>query len=79
MAPNAYRRATPLGVIESFDCNPNGGVQRDPSGVGGNAAPPCFVAPPELFQNQKYPRLRRGQAPVVPAPKGEEGNRPARP
>ena len=34
VAPNAYDRAIPLGVIESFDCDPNGGEQRNPSGVG---------------------------------------------
>jgi hypothetical protein len=79
IAPNAYNRAIPLGVIESFDCNPSGGEQRNPSGTGGNAAPPCFVAPAQLFQDQQYPRLRPGQAPVVDAPTGTEGNSPARP
>jgi ABC-type transporter Mla subunit MlaD len=79
VVPNAYQRAIPLGVIESFDCNPSGGEQPDPSGVGGNAAPPCFVAPKQLFQDQKYPRLRRGHAPVVAAPTGTQGNSPARP
>ncbi|MEA2330804.1 MAG: phospholipid/cholesterol/gamma-HCH transport system substrate-binding protein [Thermoleophilaceae bacterium] len=79
IAPNAYQRAVPLGVIESFDCNPNGGEQRDPAGAGTDAEPPCFVAPAQLFGDEKYPRLRRGHAPVVPAPKGREGNRPARP
>jgi virulence factor Mce-like protein len=79
IAPNAYQRAIPLGVIESFDCNPNGGEQPDPSGVGGNAEPPCFVAPEQLFQDQKYPRLRRGHAPVVSAPKGTQGKSPATP
>ena len=79
VAPNAYQRAIPLGVIESFSCAPAGGVQRDGSGTGGDTAPPCFVAPEELFQDQKYPRLRRGRAPVVDAPKGRAGNRPATP
>jgi hypothetical protein len=79
IAPNAYQRAIPLGVIESFDCNPNGGEQRDASGTGGNAAPPCFVAPAQLFQDQKYPRLRSGHAPVVDAPRGTEGTSPAKP
>jgi virulence factor Mce-like protein len=79
VAPNAYQRAVPLGVIESFDCDPNGGEQRDPSGVGGTAEPPCFVAPRQLFQNQKYPRLAPGRAPVVDAPEGTEGTEPARP
>jgi ABC-type transporter Mla subunit MlaD len=79
LAPNAYPRAIPLGVIESFDCNPNGGEQRDASGSGGDAEPPCFVAPAQLFQDQQFPRLRRGRAPVVSAPTGTEGNEPARP
>jgi phospholipid/cholesterol/gamma-HCH transport system substrate-binding protein len=79
LAPNAYVRAIPLGVIESFDCDPSGGEQRDASGVGGNAAPPCFVQPPQLFQDQQFPRLRSGRAPVVDAPSGDEGNSPARP
>jgi virulence factor Mce-like protein len=79
IAPNAYDRATPLGVIESFDCRPNGGEQRDGEGEGENAEPPCFEAPPLLWGSQKYPRLRRGKAPFVPAPKGREGRRPATP
>jgi phospholipid/cholesterol/gamma-HCH transport system substrate-binding protein len=79
VAPNAYNRAVGLGVIESFDCHANGGEQRNPSGVGVSAEPPCFVAPPLLFQDQKYPRLRRGRAPLVPPPQGREGNTPARP
>ena len=79
VAPNAYGRAIPLGVIESFDCRPNGGEQRNPSGEHVDAHPPCFVAPPQLFQDQKYARVRRGQAPVVAPPQGREGNRPATP
>lgn len=78
IAPNAYARATPLGAIESFDCNPSG-EQRDPSGSGGSAAPPCFVAPEQLFQDERYPRLRAGHAPVVDPPRGTEGSSPARP
>jgi virulence factor Mce-like protein len=79
IAPNAYQRAVPLGVIESFDCNPNGGEQRDASGSAGNAEPPCFVAPAQLFQRQKYPRLRSGHAPVVNPPTGTQGTAPAKP
>jgi phospholipid/cholesterol/gamma-HCH transport system substrate-binding protein len=79
VAPNAWSRAGGLGVIESFDCDPNGGEQPDPSGSGVAAEPPCLVAPPLLFQDQKYPRLRRGLAPLVPAPEGREGNEPATP
>ena len=78
-APNAYPRAVPLGAIESFDCKPSGGEQRNASGSGETAAPPCFSAPPLLWGKQKYPRLRRGKAPFVPAPQGTEGTRPATP
>jgi phospholipid/cholesterol/gamma-HCH transport system substrate-binding protein len=77
IAPNAYARAIGLGVAENFDCRPNGGEQRNPSGSGVEAEPPCFVAPPLIFQDQKYPRLRRGRARFVPAPEGREGNAPA--
>jgi virulence factor Mce-like protein len=78
-APNAYNRAIPLGVIESFDCRPNGGEQRNPEGEGEEAEPPCFVQPPLLWGGDRYPRLRRGVAPSVPAPQGREGREPATP
>jgi phospholipid/cholesterol/gamma-HCH transport system substrate-binding protein len=82
VAPNARWRAIGLGTIESFDCNPSGGEVRDPVDSPAIAkAPPCFVAPPSLFQDQKYPRLRRGRAPLVTAPVGgsRAGNSPAVP
>jgi phospholipid/cholesterol/gamma-HCH transport system substrate-binding protein len=79
VAPNGYDRAVPLGAIESFDCKPSGGEKRDASGSGENAAPPCFSAPPLLWGHQKFPRLRRGKAPFVPAPQGTEGTSPATP
>lgn len=82
LAPNARWRATGLGVIESFDCDPSGGELRDPVESPAIAkAPPCFVAPPSLFGDQKFPLLRRGQAPLVPGPVNgnREGNAPASP
>jgi virulence factor Mce-like protein len=79
IAPNAYDRAVPLGAIESFDCKPSGGEQRNATGTGETSAPPCFEAPPLLWGKQKYPRLRRGKAPFVPAPKGRAGTAPATP
>jgi phospholipid/cholesterol/gamma-HCH transport system substrate-binding protein len=82
VAPNARARAIGLGVIESFDCRPSGGEVRDPIDNAGIAtAPPCFVAPPSLFQDQKFSRLRRGRAPFIPGPiEGSRiGNSPARP
>ncbi|MBD0282183.1 MAG: MCE family protein [Thermoleophilaceae bacterium] len=69
LAPNAFSRRIGLGVLESFDCRPSGGEVVDPIDDAGIAtAPPCFVAPPSLFQDQKFPRLRRGRAPFVEAP-----------
>ncbi|MGH2782845.1 MAG: hypothetical protein ACRDLA_15830, partial [Thermoleophilaceae bacterium] len=62
-----------------FDCNPNGGEQRNPSGSGEDAEPPCFVAPPHLYQDDNFPRLTRGRAPFTPAPVGREGNSSAIP
>jgi phospholipid/cholesterol/gamma-HCH transport system substrate-binding protein len=79
VAPNAYNRAIGLGVIENFDCAPNGGEQRNPSGSGENAEPPCFEQPPLLWGREKFPRLRRGRAPFVDAPTGREGMQPATP
>jgi phospholipid/cholesterol/gamma-HCH transport system substrate-binding protein len=82
LAPNARWRATALGVIESFDCDPAGGEVRDPVDNPSTArTPPCFVAPPSLFNDQKYPRLRRGRAPYVPGPANgsRAGNSPATP
>ena len=79
IAPNAYDRATPLGVIESFDCKNNGGEQRDGGGEAEEAEPPCFEAPPLLWDGRKFPRLTRGKAPPVPAPQGREGSSPATP
>jgi phospholipid/cholesterol/gamma-HCH transport system substrate-binding protein len=82
LAPNARWRGTALGVIESLDCRPSGGEQADPVEAPAIAkAPPCFVSPPSLFQDEKYPRLRRGRAPLVLGPIGgdREGNAPASP
>ncbi len=79
LAPNAWERSIGLGAIEAFDCGPAGGERPNPSGTNGTSAPPCFVAPPLLFQHQQYPRLRSGHAPLVPAPRGRAGNSPARP
>jgi len=79
IAPNAYDRAVPLGAIESFDCKPAGGEKRNPTGSDETAAPPCFEAPPLLWGHRKFPRLTRGKAPFVPAPKGREGTAPATP
>ena len=86
LAPNFGERGQPLGAFESFDCRPSG-IQRDPVREHGTA-PPCFVAPPSLFSNRQYTRLRRGQVPSLTRlspPSGRpphgtlRGTRPARP
>ena len=68
VAPNAYERATPLGVIESFDCKPNGGEQREPG---------------RLRRGSRAALLRGAAAPVgepeVPAPAPRKGARSYRP
>jgi virulence factor Mce-like protein len=83
-APNAYRRAQSFGTIESFDCKQpdgpgRGGPQRDPDPTNGGGAPPCFVAPPSLFNGKQFPQPQRGVTPRRQAPKASEGIRPARP
>jgi virulence factor Mce-like protein len=57
---------TPLEPLDTF-----------PIQIG--SEPPCFVQAPFQFQNQHFPRLVRGQAPIVPPPTGREGTRPAQP
>ena len=89
---NNYIRAPAEGVTESFDCKPSNGqvtnpIDPDPTdpskGFGPNspnAAPPCFVQPPSLYDGLMFPRLDKGHAPNVPAPQGNEGkNGPAVP
>jgi phospholipid/cholesterol/gamma-HCH transport system substrate-binding protein len=96
IAANNYVRGPAFGVIESFDCRntgaPGNGQVTDPidpdpndptAAFGpdaGNAAPPCFVQPPELWDKLRFPRLDRGKAPLVPNPKGNESTEgPAEP
>jgi virulence factor Mce-like protein len=66
--PNAYIRLRSTGIMESFDCKPNGGEQRDPR----EGFPPCFVEPDELWDGKKFPRLIRGRAPLRPTPLGNQ-------
>jgi phospholipid/cholesterol/gamma-HCH transport system substrate-binding protein len=112
VAPNAYRRAAPLGTLESGDCDNVGGGRSNPadgqvttfgqlstslgplaplvngllgSGLGPDfpvqfdQSPPCFVQPPQLFQNQQFPKLERGKVEIENPPTGLQGTRPATP
>jgi virulence factor Mce-like protein len=77
LAPNAYTRAAKMGVIESLSCANAGGQQTNPD--PNNAAPPCYVQPPLLFNGKDFPLLQKGEAPVKPAPGTYDGTKPARP
>jgi virulence factor Mce-like protein len=91
VAPNNYRRSVKFGVPESFDCIPDhpdaadgqgrtGGQygRKDPVDAGGEELPPCAVQPPFLWDGKYYPRLERNKAPLVAAPFGLQGTKPAR-
>jgi len=70
-APNYLKRQRLFGIPESFDCVAAGGEKRDPE----NGLPPCFVAPASLFNGQKIPLLKKGEAPVRDKPQGNDGLR----
>jgi phospholipid/cholesterol/gamma-HCH transport system substrate-binding protein len=74
-APNYFTRAKALGIFEAFDCSPSGGEVRESK----NGEPPCYVAPPSLFDGRMFPRLVKGGAPLRPPPPGALGARPANP
>ena len=61
-------------MTEAFDCKPAGESSEPESGE-----PPCFVAPPSLFDGGRFPRQESGVAPVRGAPPGTLGSQPAVP
>src|SRR3954471_9320533 len=81
---NNYARQPAFAVIESFDCKPAGGTRKDavnpdPNDPSKNFGPdspkaqlPCFVQPPSLWDHNKFPRLDKGKAPLVPSPEGTQ-------
>ena len=75
IAPNAWLRMRPLGVLESFTCAPAGGRKPQPT----EGEPPCFVSPPSLWDGNLFPLVELGKAPLVRPPRGNEGTEPARP
>jgi len=87
-APNHIARLLALGAFETFDCRPSGGEQPNPDDQLNNPdpltkneekSPPCFVAPPSLFDGKQFIKLPRGKTPNVDPPEGLEGNSPANP
>ena len=74
-APNYMKRARELGMYEAFDCKPVGGEQPDPQ----PGLPPCFVAPPSLYDGTQFPVAGRGEDDLVSKPAGNAGNEPSRP
>jgi virulence factor Mce-like protein len=80
LAPNAYNRAVPIGMVESFDCKPSGGKVTNPSDNGQVQVPPCFVQPRSLYDNHFFPHLDPGKVRLKPPPRGTTaGNAPANP
>ena len=82
LAPNALTRALELGGFESFDCGHDGGTRRnavEPGGSTDPVRPPCFEAPPSLYDGKVFPSVERGKAPLVEAPNRTEGNAPSDP
>jgi virulence factor Mce-like protein len=75
LAPNGLARLLSLGAYESIVCPE--GERRAPDDEA--PLPPCFQAPPSLYDGQIIPSVERGRAPKVDAPQGQEGNSPARP
>jgi phospholipid/cholesterol/gamma-HCH transport system substrate-binding protein len=69
LAPNAYNRAAPLGIEETFDCKPSGGEVKNPSDDGFNQIPPCFVQPRSLYDNNYFPHLEPGKVRTAPSPR----------
>jgi virulence factor Mce-like protein len=62
--PDYLARSRRFGMTESFDCLPSEGEQRSPS----QGEPPCVVQPQSVFDGLRYPRLGRGEAPVLTPP-----------
>lgn len=75
LAPNAHLRARAAGILESFDCAPAGGRKTEPT----EGSPPCFVVPAALWGNDQFPRVGKGEAPVVAPPSGNAGTAPPGP
>jgi virulence factor Mce-like protein len=82
LQPNAISRALSLGTFESLSCAPSGGEVHDPDDTGdrtGEIQPPCFEAPTSLYDGQLYNFLEKGEAPIIDAPSGMQGNKSADP
>jgi virulence factor Mce-like protein len=79
--PNTYDRAIPLGSIESASCDHVGGTIRDPNNMTGEGArPPCFEAPPFLYDGNRFPTVDRGEVKKDPPPNfTTRGDTPANP
>ncbi len=73
--PQYLNRARAFGAIEAWDCKPSG-KQRNPR----EEEPPCFVEADSLFDGNQFPRLERGKAPILRAPRSNEPcNNPSNP
>jgi phospholipid/cholesterol/gamma-HCH transport system substrate-binding protein len=81
--PNFYKRMRGFGMTESWTCAntgaPGNGEVKDASNASGAQAPPCFVQPPQFWDMLSFPRLERGDAPLLSKPLGNDGTKPAKP
>ena len=80
--PNSLMRALKLGGIESYDCGPTGERKYaedalNPGQDHEDKRAPCFLVPPSLYDGKRFAYPKKGVAPLVPNPKGVEGNPPA--
>ena len=74
--------AIALGTIESFDCNPSGGPVPEPQDAtnipapakNADKRPPCFVAPPSLYNGKLFTIPQKGVAPKKDRPGFREGS-----
>ena len=82
LQPNAISRALSLGTFESLSCDPSQGEVHDPDDTGdrtGEIQPPCFEAPTSLYDGKLFNFLHKGNAPIIDAPSGMQGNSSADP
>jgi len=82
-SPNFYNRFRPLGTYEAWSCAHtgapgNGEVEEPIASPPNNTAPPCLVAPPQLWGGQQYPNVNKGEDRLREPPQGNDGTAEAR-
>jgi phospholipid/cholesterol/gamma-HCH transport system substrate-binding protein len=80
--PNYLKRFRPLGMTESWSCANTAAANRTNPDTGEQAnsvsgQPPCLLQPPQVWDKLMFPRLERGDSPILSKPLGNDGTRPA--